>query len=144
MNDGSCVPMLFGGGTVGLCYQGGGAIQLCDPAATRADLTDACTADLVCLPNGAGGQCETLCNPSVAPTTCPGEGPCVEPLSADPDLGVCEPTGGAVGGTTGAGSTGGNAGGSTGGFTGGSSGGNNGGSSGGNNGGSTGGCPNTA
>jgi hypothetical protein len=125
-NDGSCVPMLFGSGTVGLCYQGGGAIQACDTSATRADLADACAPDLVCLPNGVGGQCETLCNPALDPTTCPGAGPCVEPLSADPDLGICEPTGG----TTGTGSTGGNSGGSTGGVTGGNNGGTSGGSSG--------------
>jgi hypothetical protein len=141
-NDGSCVPMLFGPETVGLCYQGGGSIQVCDPAATRADVQNACTPGMVCLPVGGSGQCDTLCNPVTSPTTCPAAGPCVEPLSADPDLGICEPgssssgsssSNGSSGGTTGGGST--TSGASSGGHTGGGS------SSGG--GGSTG-CPSSA
>jgi hypothetical protein len=120
-NDGSCVPMLFGGSTVGLCYQGGAFEGRCDPSATRSnDPTGACAAAWVCLPAGAGnlGQCQLLCNPAL-PTSCPGAGPCVEPLGADPELGICEP-GSSSGGTSSGGSSGGTSsslGGSSGGST---------------------------
>ncbi|MHB8417346.1 MAG: hypothetical protein ACYDCL_04675 [Myxococcales bacterium] len=113
-DDGSCVPDVVGGVTIGLCWQGGAVAGFqtgggaCNPSATRADLQDACDASLYCWQN----VCWPLCNPQL-PVSC--DGFCNTVTPGDPELGACK-----LGGTTGgSGSSGGgtSSGGSSGGAT---------------------------
>ncbi|HUB09788.1 MAG TPA: hypothetical protein VMB50_22490, partial [Myxococcales bacterium] len=110
-NDGTCVPEVVQGVTVGLCYQAGPTPSSCDPAATRADLGNACVTGDYCFtsPGGGfpGGGCVPICLPGTACSVAGAAGNCVTALASDPELGVCQLNPSTTGGTGTGGTTGG-------------------------------------
>jgi hypothetical protein len=105
-NDGSCIPQSLNDMNVGLCSLGGSAATICNPAATRMDLSDACVAGDVCLLLTGKANCFTMCD-HLEHAPCGSGMDCIVPLSTNSRLGICEPSSASTGGSTSTGGTGG-------------------------------------